>query len=98
MAKCSARSRANGFHYEAADLPGMNLNFSGVPAKMEPTKGRMLDHIGFEVTDLQAFCKRLAEIGVKLDAPYQKNASGLASAFLTDRWGANIELTEGLRR
>ena len=52
----------------------MNLNFSGVPAKMEPTKGRMLDHIGFEVTDLQAFCKRLAEIGVKLDAPHQKDS------------------------
>jgi catechol 2,3-dioxygenase-like lactoylglutathione lyase family enzyme/extradiol dioxygenase family protein len=86
------------FHYEAADLPGVNLNFSGVPAKLAPTKGRMLDHIGFEITNLEAFCKRLEESGVKLDAPYQKHPSGFANAFLTDPWGTYIELTEGFNR
>ena len=86
------------YHYEAADLPGVNLNFSGVPTKMEPTKGRMLDHIGFEITNLQAFCKRLAANGVKLSAPYRKEQSGVAHAFLTDPWGTYIELTEGLDR
>lgn len=86
------------YHYEAADLPGVNLNFSGVPNKMEPTRGRMLDHIGFEITNLEAFCKRLEASGVKLDAPYKKLPSGIANAFLTDPWGTYIELTEGLNR
>jgi catechol 2,3-dioxygenase-like lactoylglutathione lyase family enzyme len=84
------------YHYEAADLPGVNLNFSGVPTKLEPTKGRMLDHIGFEITNLEAFCKRLEASGVKLDSPYKRLQSGNANAFLTDPWGTNIELTEGL--
>jgi catechol 2,3-dioxygenase-like lactoylglutathione lyase family enzyme len=86
------------FHYEADDLPGVNLNFSGAPSKMEPTKGRMLDHIGFEITNLEAFCEQLESNGVKLDAPYKKDKSGVAHAFLTDPWGSYIELTEGLAR
>jgi len=84
------------YHYEAADLPGVNLNFSDVPAKLAPTQGRMLDHIGFEVRNLEAFCKGLETSGVKLDMPYKKLPSGLALAFLTDPWGTRIELTEGL--
>ena len=84
------------YHYEADDLPGVNLNFSGVPTKMEPTKGRMLDHIGFEVTNLEAFCARLESSGVKLDSPYEKDQSDIAKALLTDPWGTYIELTEGL--
>jgi hypothetical protein len=68
------------YHYEADDLPGVNLNFSGVPTKMEPTKGRMLDHIGFEVMNLEAFCKRLESNGFKLDSPYKKDQSGIAKA------------------
>lgn len=86
------------YHYEAVDLPGVNLNFSGVPTKMESTKGRMLDHIGFEITNLEAFCKRLEANGVTLGAPYKKHQSGVANAFLTDPWGTYIELTEGLNR
>jgi catechol 2,3-dioxygenase-like lactoylglutathione lyase family enzyme len=84
------------FHYEAADLPGMNLNFLSVPAAVPPTRGRMLDHIGFEVSNLEAFCKNLEAGGVKLDTPYKKLPSGIALAFLTDPWGTRIELTEGL--
>ena len=82
--------------YEATDLPGLNLNFSTAPRPSVPTKGRMLDHIGFEVANLAAFCKRLEAMGVKFDVPFTKNATGIASAFLTDPWGTSIELTEGL--
>jgi catechol 2,3-dioxygenase-like lactoylglutathione lyase family enzyme len=85
------------YHYEADDLPGVNLNFSGVPTKMEPTKGRMLDHIGFEVKGLAAFCKRLEAQGVALDEPYHPvPGTGLKSAFITDPVGTRIELTEKL--
>lgn len=84
--------------YEAIDLPGVNLNFSGVPAAFDPTKGRMLDHIGFEIRNLEAFCKKLQASGVKLDQPYTRQPSGIANAFLTDPWGTYVELTEGLTR
>ena len=84
--------------YDAVDLPGMNLNISSPPRGSAPTSGRMLDHIGLEITGLQAFCARLASMGVKFDAPYTRNSSeGFASARLTDPWGVSIELTEGLR-
>jgi catechol 2,3-dioxygenase-like lactoylglutathione lyase family enzyme len=86
------------YHYEAADLPGVNLNFSDVPTKLAFTQGRMLDHIGFEVQNLEAFCKRLEASGVKLDLPYKKLPSGVAFAFLTDPWGTRIEMTEGFRK
>ena len=84
--------------YEAADLPGVNLNVSGVPGQLPPIKGRRLDHIGFEIKDLEAFCRKLEASGVKLDRPYTKLPSGIATAYLTDPWGVYIELTEGLNR
>ena len=42
-----------------ADLPGVNLTFSATPKPVAGTKGRILDHIGFEVKDLERFCKKL---------------------------------------
>jgi len=89
--------RGKRWRYEAVDLPGINLNFSAAPKPQAPTKGRMLDHIGFEVTELEAFCRRLAADGVRFEQPYQKLPSGFALALITDPWGTTIELTEGLR-
>jgi catechol 2,3-dioxygenase-like lactoylglutathione lyase family enzyme len=83
--------------FEAADLPGVNLTFA--PSETAPvgTKGRAIDHIGFEVKDLEAFTKRLEAAGIKLDVAYRKvPALGIAIAFLTDPFGTYIELTEGL--
>jgi catechol 2,3-dioxygenase-like lactoylglutathione lyase family enzyme len=85
--------------FEAADLPGVNLTFSPAEAadKSLPTKGRVLDHIGFEVKNLEAFCKKLEAAGVKFDVGYRKiPAIGLSVAFFTDPFGTYIELTEGL--
>jgi hypothetical protein len=65
----------------------MNLNISGPPRGSAPTTGRMLDHIGLEVAGLQAFCERLATMGVKLDAPYTKDSAEFGRAMLTDPWG-----------
>jgi lactoylglutathione lyase len=67
------------------------------PAPPAPTAGRFLDHIGFEVKNLEAFCKKLEADGVKLETPYRDVPSiGLKIAFLTDPEGTRIELTEGL--
>lgn len=85
------------WRYDATDLPGINLNFSEAEAETAPTRGRMLDHIGFEVEDLEALCRRLEEAGIEFDVPYEVRPSGIAVAFLTDPWGTYIELTEGLR-
>lgn len=67
-------------------------------APLAPTKGRTLDHIGFEVKDLKAFAAKLEAEGVKLDVPYRemKSKIGVDLAFLTDPNGTYIELTEGL--
>jgi catechol 2,3-dioxygenase-like lactoylglutathione lyase family enzyme len=84
--------------HDAADIPGMNLSF-GVTRNPPTigTKGRSVDHIGFEVKNLEAFCKKLEANGVKLDSPYRKIPSaGIAIAFLTDPFGTYVELTEGL--
>ena len=82
--------------YDAVDLPGINFNFSGGRTS-SPMKGRMLDHIGFEVANLEAFAKRLAAINVRIDEPYRKGADGVGVVRLTDPWGTAIELTEGLK-
>jgi catechol 2,3-dioxygenase-like lactoylglutathione lyase family enzyme len=85
--------------FEAADLPGINLTFTKqAPGPYAPTKGRALDHIGFEVKNLPAFLSKLEASGIKLDRPYSKVPnSSVAIAFLTDPWGTYIELTEGLQ-
>jgi catechol 2,3-dioxygenase-like lactoylglutathione lyase family enzyme len=85
--------------FEAADLPGVNLTFTPSAAAQAPTKGRVLDHIGFEVQNLEAFTKKLEAAGVKFDVPFRKIPSlGISLAFLTDPWGTFIELTEGLNK
>jgi catechol 2,3-dioxygenase-like lactoylglutathione lyase family enzyme len=89
-----ARAAAN---FPAADLPGVALNFSPSPDPVVGTQGRALDHIGFEIKDLEAFCKRLEEMGIKLTVPYRKvQGANLSLAFITDPWGTYIELNEGL--
>jgi catechol 2,3-dioxygenase-like lactoylglutathione lyase family enzyme len=83
-----------------ADLPGVGymLNFfSWLPdEKLVGTAGRAVDHVGFEVRDLQAFCAELERKGIPLTQRYRKRGN-LATATLADPWGTSIELTEGLR-
>ena len=92
------RHKTEGAPYEAADLPGVNMNFSGVREAMKPTKGRALDHIGFEIKNLEAFTKKLEASGIKIDTPYKVLPNGLAIAYVSDPWGTSIELTEGLNK
>ena len=78
-------------------LPGVFLNFTPSPTATVGTTGRALDHIGFEVKNLEAFTKKLEAEGIKLDRPYTKVPElGIAIAFIKDPWGTNIEMTEGL--
>jgi catechol 2,3-dioxygenase-like lactoylglutathione lyase family enzyme len=82
-----------------SDLPGIGLSVSNSAQPVVGTRGRVIDHIGFEVRNLEEFCKKLEAQGIKLDVPYRKvDALGIAIAFITDPWGTYIELTEGLNK
>ncbi len=83
------------WRYLAADLPGMNLNFSATDPARVATRGQSLDHIGLEVTNLEAFCVELEAAGVEFDQPFQRVSPTLALAVLIDPWGTTIELSEG---
>jgi catechol 2,3-dioxygenase-like lactoylglutathione lyase family enzyme len=79
------------------ELPGVFLNFTPSPAATAGTTGRAIDHIGFEIKNLEAFTKKLEAAGITLDRPYTKVPQlGIAIAFIKDPWGTNIEMTEGL--
>lgn len=83
--------------YEVADLPGVSLIFSKADATVIPTKGRSLDHIGFEIRNLEQFVKNIEANGVKIDQPFRQLAnSDVTLAFVIDPWGTNIELNEHL--
>jgi len=83
----------------SAMFNGNEVDFlpSNSPTPPAPTKGRALDHIGFEVKNLEAFVKKLQGDGVTIDAPYREMPNlGLKIAFILDPVGTRIELTEGL--
>lgn len=90
--------------FAGADLPGVGymLNYFRWEGDQSithaPTKGRVYDHVGYEVRDLPAFVKGLAAKGITLTSPPAKDPrTGILSASLVDPWGVGIELTEGLR-
>jgi catechol 2,3-dioxygenase-like lactoylglutathione lyase family enzyme len=83
--------------FDAADIPGANLTFTKSDTPTVTTKGRTLDHIGFEIVGLEAFCKKAEANGLKFDVPFTKRPDlGISLAFITDPWGTYIELNEGL--
>jgi catechol 2,3-dioxygenase-like lactoylglutathione lyase family enzyme len=83
--------------FDAADLPAINLSFTKVEKAEAGSRTRAVDHIGFEVKNLESFLKKLEAAGIKIDSPYRRLPdSTTAIAFLTDPWGTYIELTENL--
>jgi len=88
-AKASTRNNA-----PVTDIPGVQLRFNKADSAQAPTKGRVLDHIGFDVKDLKGFIKMLEANNIKLDRPYSVNDLGVGIAFITDPWGTYIEINE----
>ena len=95
----SARAGTRG-NFLAAFVPGGEVDFRKSQKPEAPTRGRSLDHIGFEVHNLEAFCKKLEAQGIAFDVPYREmpQLGGLKLAFIIDPEGTRIELTEGLSR
>jgi catechol 2,3-dioxygenase-like lactoylglutathione lyase family enzyme len=85
-------------NFLSALFNGGQVDFRKAQQAEAPTKGRSLDHIGFEVRNLEAFCKKLQADGLTLEMAYREvpQLGGLKIAFLTDPEGTRIELTEGL--
>jgi catechol 2,3-dioxygenase-like lactoylglutathione lyase family enzyme len=92
--------------FTGADLPGVGymLNFfrwEGDPSiTHQPTAGRVYDHVGFEVKNLEAFSKALEGKGITLTKKYGKNGdmNNIMTVSMIDPWGVSIELTEGLNK
>ena len=76
------------------NLPGVQIRFATVDAKQAPTRGRVLDHIGFDVKDHAAFVKKLEAEGIKLDEPVRKSPTGSTITYITDPWGTRIEIVQ----
>jgi catechol 2,3-dioxygenase-like lactoylglutathione lyase family enzyme len=76
------------------DLPGVQLRLRKADAKQAPTRGRALDHIGFDVKDHALFVKKLQAEGIKLDGPVPNGAYGNIVVYITDPWGTLIEITQ----
>jgi catechol 2,3-dioxygenase-like lactoylglutathione lyase family enzyme len=83
---------------DCVDVPGAILAMSHSDTKLDPTAGRSLDHIGFEVKDLAATIKRLEADGVTINMQPRDMTKQieLKIAFVTDPNGTYIEVTEGL--
>ena len=89
--------RPRGSIATTTNVPGLNMSFARSRSERLPTKGRAIDHIGFEVDDLERFCKQLEEKGIAFDVGYRNvDSIALKIAFITDPSGVYIEFTEGL--
>jgi catechol 2,3-dioxygenase-like lactoylglutathione lyase family enzyme len=76
------------------EIPGVQIRFTKADTKQVPTRGRVLDHIGFDVKDHAAFVKKLQADGIKPDEPVRKSAAGNTITFITDPWGTRIEIVQ----
>jgi catechol 2,3-dioxygenase-like lactoylglutathione lyase family enzyme len=85
-----------------ADLPGIGYMLNFFKWEMnEPlvgTAGRAVDHVGFEVRNLEAFAKTLDAKGIKVTTPYRRDPAlnNVGTVTFVDPWGTAVELTEGL--
>ncbi len=88
--------RSRGRIETTTNVPGMNMSFGDARGEAAPSRGRSIDHIGFEIDDLEAFCEELKSKGIEFDVEYREvDSIGLKIAFITDPAGTYIELTEG---
>jgi catechol 2,3-dioxygenase-like lactoylglutathione lyase family enzyme len=83
---------------DCVDVSGVSLAMSQSETKLDPTAGRSLDHIGFEVKNLPEFLKRMEAEGVSITQGITPSnfVSSMRVAFIADPWGTKMEITEGI--
>jgi extradiol dioxygenase family protein len=78
-------------------VPGGRVDILPAQETLRGSRGAAIDHIGFEVEDMDAFADRMSELGIAFDfGPTAIDAINLEIAFITDPVGTYIEITEGL--
>jgi catechol 2,3-dioxygenase-like lactoylglutathione lyase family enzyme len=84
--------------FDTVNVPGAEITLSKATAPLAPTRGRSIDHIGFEVADIDRFVATLRDAGLKTDEAVQNSVDmpGVRVATFTDPWGTRIEITQGL--
>jgi catechol 2,3-dioxygenase-like lactoylglutathione lyase family enzyme len=94
--KCARGGASDGT--DCVDLSGVSLAMSKSETKLDPTAGRSLDHIGFEVKNLPEFLKRMEAEGVTITQGLTASqfVSTMRVAFIADPWGTKMEITEGI--
>jgi catechol 2,3-dioxygenase-like lactoylglutathione lyase family enzyme len=82
-----------------AEIPGMNIRFAETRDPVAGTQGRAINHIGFEVKNLETLMKKMTDSGVMVNRAYAAAPATIAPlkslGFITDPWGTYIELNEG---
>ena len=84
---------------DPGSLPGGTLIFAKSDTSTVPTVGRAVNHIGFEVANLDEFYKRAEANGVKFARPFIRRPETHEDlTSLVDPWGTRIELNDGVAR
>lgn len=92
-----ARRHAGVDEAPTAEVPGSALVFSRSEGDRRVTDGTVINHIGFEVEDIEAFSDMLQGRGVQfVRAPFYVDVLDLWVAFFNDPAGVLVEVTQGL--
>ena len=81
----------------ATDEPGNG--FGGTHSYLRRAGHHGVDGVvvfGFDTNDHPAVVKRLEGMGIKLDQPVGKGATGNTITYITDPWGTRIEIVQRL--
>jgi len=83
---------------DCVDVAGVSLAMSKSETTLDPTAGRSLDHVGFEVKNLPEFLKRMEAEGVTITQGLTPSnfITTMRVAFIADPWGTKMEITEGI--
>ena len=83
---------------DCVDVAGVSVALSKSDTALEPTAGRSLDHIGFDVKNLPEFLARMAAEGVSITQGLTPSnfVSTMRVSFIVDPWGTKMEITEGI--
>ena len=94
--KCTRAGAPDGT--DCVEVAGVSLAMSKADTKLEPTAGRSLDHVGFDVKNLPDFLKRMEAEGVTITQGLTASnfVSTMRVSFIADPWGTKMEITEGI--
>src|SRR5207249_6066595 len=76
------------------DVPGAQIRFAKADTPQAKTRGRVLDHIGFDVKDQPAFVKKIEAEGIKLDEPARVSPTSNHITYITHPSATRIQIIQ----